>query len=136
MSTVSFWNSFNSFTPNVFITKEAIFSVFTLKRTRDNRCVLIGLNNWRWWSKNQWNRLMNYAWKRIDPRWWSEERSVISRGLPTMMCSEDDGFIKLVFSASTESTPYFGVWVGLSRDRVCPCKATGLFLDFYSSSEP
>jgi len=25
------------------------------------------------------------------------------------MCSEDDGFMKLVFGAYTESTPYFGV---------------------------
>jgi hypothetical protein len=80
LSTVSFWNSFNSFTPNVFINKEAIFSVFTLNRTSDNRCVLIGLNNWRWWSRNQWNRLMNDAWGRGNlyestHGWWSEERS-------------------------------------------------------------
>jgi len=25
------------------------------------------------------------------------------------MCSEEDGFMKLVFGAYTESTPYFGV---------------------------
>jgi len=53
-----------------------------------------------------------------------------------LMCSEDDGFMKLVFGAYTESTPYFGVWVGLSGYRVFPCKATGLLLDFYFSSEP
>ena len=60
--------------------RRLFFSVFTLNRKSDNRCVLIGLNNWRRWSRNQWNRLMNYAWGRGNlyestHGWWSEERS-------------------------------------------------------------
>ena len=82
---VSSWKSFNSLIPNLSPNSPYRF----VYRKSAERFLLIGQNRLRFPLSDQSICLMNYSWERalmnqFTHGWCREERSVISRGFPTM----------------------------------------------------